>query len=143
MKRTAGAAELAEPSSSKKKKKKAPADAPSKSPPPEKPLPPSKAAASAAAVARQAAGKEVAYNAEKHLQEKTETYWFLAQEVKALEREHNTAGMFTAAFLNMADDKAAMLNTEIKKQTMAEAKLHVKELEINGEVAMTMLNLMP
>jgi hypothetical protein len=103
-----------------------------------KQAPPSKAAA---AVARQAAGKEVAYNAEKHLQEKSETYWHLAQAVNTLEREHNTPGMYNAAFLNIADGKAAVLNTKIKKQRMAEAKLFLKSFDIKREVIRTLSDL--
>ncbi|KAL6863774.1 hypothetical protein ACP4OV_016677 [Aristida adscensionis] len=85
--------------------------------------------------------RELQCDAEKHLEEKSNTYRYLWQEVLALGAEH--PGMcFKREFLKIPDDKAHALNTKIKRQEMSRCKVHFKRWDIEKEIIKTLMRLM-
>uniref|UniRef100_A0A0A9GKR5 Uncharacterized protein n=1 Tax=Arundo donax TaxID=35708 RepID=A0A0A9GKR5_ARUDO len=96
------------------------------------------AAVSAGAMEEQV--QKVVYDAEKHLEEKSELYWYLWEEVLSLEAKF--PGMiFKEAFLKMGDDKASKLNTNVKRQRVAEINQQLRSRDIQKEVAKVLANL--
>jgi hypothetical protein len=64
------------------------------------------------------------------------------KEVGLLEVANYNPGVLDAAFLEMDDDKAAMLNTRIIKQKLAECKVKNEWWDIKKEVTEALLDTM-
>ncbi|KAL6600616.1 hypothetical protein ACP70R_045416 [Stipagrostis hirtigluma subsp. patula] len=85
-------------------------------------------------------GQELKYNAEKHLEEKSESYWYLWQQVLALAAEHPGMSL-KKAFLKIPDKKARALDTKVKKQMLAEINQYLRRQGIEKEVVRTLSSL--
>ncbi|KAL6591857.1 hypothetical protein ACP70R_049720 [Stipagrostis hirtigluma subsp. patula] len=85
-------------------------------------------------------GQELKYSAEKHLEEKSESHWYLWQQVLALHAQHPGMSL-KKAFLKIPDKKARALDTKVKKQMLAEINQYLRRQGIEKEVVRTLSSL--
>ncbi|CAN6274271.1 unnamed protein product [Urochloa humidicola] len=71
--------------------------------------------------------------------EMCELYPYLAEEVRALRKEH--PGLFKREFVMIDDDKARALDTKIKKQRLHQAKVIQRRGDLIKEVTKTLIDL--